>query len=67
MATSGTTAFNLDLRYSMPFRNGWTLSPGLIIAFSLLGLFPLLARKSLEAITRVRAARANAAGTESNG
>jgi uncharacterized membrane protein YdjX (TVP38/TMEM64 family) len=43
------------------------LSPGLIIAFSLLGLFPLLARKSLEAITRVRAARANAAGTESNG
>jgi uncharacterized membrane protein YdjX (TVP38/TMEM64 family) len=43
------------------------LSPGLIIAFSLLGLFPLLARKSLEAIARVRAARANAAGSESNG
>ena len=34
---------------------------------SLLGLFPLLARKSMEAITRARAARANAAGTESNG
>ena len=43
------------------------LSPGLIVAFSLLGLFPLLARKSLEAITRARAARTSAAGTDSNG
>ncbi len=34
------------------------LSPGLILAFSLLGLFPLLARKSLEALARVRARRA---------
>jgi uncharacterized membrane protein YdjX (TVP38/TMEM64 family) len=30
------------------------LSPGLIFAFSLLGLFPLLARKSLEAFSRAR-------------
>lgn len=33
------------------------LSPGLIIAFSLLGLFPLLARKSMAAIARARNAR----------
>lgn len=42
------------------------LSPGLIFAFSLLGLFPLLARKSMEALGRARAARADdapAAGT----
>jgi uncharacterized membrane protein YdjX (TVP38/TMEM64 family) len=30
------------------------LSPGLIFAFSLLGLFPLLARKAIEAIGRAR-------------
>jgi uncharacterized membrane protein YdjX (TVP38/TMEM64 family) len=33
---------------------GDVLSPGLIIAFSLLGLFPLLARKVLETISRAR-------------
>ncbi len=33
---------------------GDVLSPGLIIAFSLLGLFPLLARKTLEWIRRAR-------------
>jgi len=33
---------------------GDVLSPGLILAFSLLGLFPLLARKALEAIGRAR-------------
>lgn len=33
------------------------LSPGLIIAFSLLGLFPLLARKSLAALERARSGR----------
>ncbi len=33
------------------------LSPGLIIAFSLLGLFPLLARKFMEAISRARGTR----------
>ena len=44
---------------------GDVLSPGLILAFSLLGLFPLLARKSLEAINRARAGRN--AGTGSRG
>ena len=45
------------------------LSPGLIVAFSLLGLFPLLARKSMEAIGRARAARAEtgSGGAGSNG
>ena len=33
------------------------LSPGLILAFSLLGLFPLLARKAMEAIGRARGER----------
>ena len=33
------------------------LSPGLIIAFSLLGLFPLLARKTMGAISRARGTR----------
>ena len=33
------------------------LSPGLIIAFSLLGLFPLLARKTMEAVSRARGTR----------
>lgn len=47
---------------------GDVLSPGLIFAFSLLGLFPLLARKSLEALARARAARAEkSGGAASNG
>lgn len=45
------------------------LSPGLIFAFSLLGLFPLLARKLTEALGRTRASRAEAGsgGAGSNG
>ena len=45
------------------------LSPGLIFAFSLLGLFPLLARKLTEALGRARAARAEAGsgGAGTNG
>ena len=47
---------------------GDVLSPGLIFAFSLLGLFPLLARKSLEALARARAARSEkSGGAASNG
>lgn len=45
------------------------LSPGLIFAFSLLGLFPLLARKLMEALGRARAGRAEtgSGGAGSNG
>jgi uncharacterized membrane protein YdjX (TVP38/TMEM64 family) len=45
------------------------LSPGLIFAFSLLGLVPLLARKLMEALGRARAGRAEtgSGGAGSNG
>ncbi len=45
---------------------GDVLSPGLIFAFSLLGLFPLLARKSLQALERARS-RSAEPGKETGG